>query len=130
MTDVTGILVDGRQAVRNALSAIQTDLAFTVRGSYPRSTDDGVIITVGEYTNVATDCPVVDEIAYQIDLWAFDRETVVALSEQVNRTLTNLGLRRQYAGPDTVSDDPAGYCRKTFRFGRKVDKRTMRLIDG
>lgn len=130
MTDVESILVDGRQAVREALSAVKTDLVCTVRGSYPRSTDDGVIITVGEYTNVATDCPVVDEIAYQIDLWAFDRETVVELSQLVNRALTTLGLRRQYAGPDAVSDDPAGYCRKTFRYGRKVDKRTMRLIDG
>lgn len=130
MIDVKEILVDGRQAVRDALSAVKSDWTVTVRGSYPRSTDDGVVITVGEYTNVATDCPVVDEIAYQIDLWAFDRETVVALSQQVNQALTALGLRRQYAGPDAVSDDPAGYCRKTFRYGRKVDKRTMRLIDG
>lgn len=80
--------------MREALSAVKTDLVCTVRGSYPRSTDDGVIITVGEYTNVATDCPVVDEIAYQIDLWAFDRETVVELSQLVNRALTTLGLRR------------------------------------
>ena len=122
-------LVDGRQAVRDALAGMRTGLAFTVRGSWPRSTDDGVLITVGEYTNVATDCPVVDEIAYQVDLWAFDRETVVALSQLVNEALTGLGLKRQYAGPDTVSDDPAGYCRKTFRYGRRVDKRTMRLID-
>lgn len=129
MTDVKGILVDGRQAVRDALSAVETDLTFTVRGSYPRTTDDGVLITVGEYTNVATDCPVVDQIAYQLDIWAFDRETVVRLSEAVNEALTKLGLKRQYAGPDTQSDDPAGYCRKTFRYGRKVDKRTMRLID-
>ena len=71
---VEKILVDGRQAVRDALAGMRTGLAFTVRGSWPRSTDDGVLITVGEYTNVATDCPVVDEIAYQVDLWAFDRE--------------------------------------------------------
>ena len=115
---VEKILVDGRQAVRDALAGMRTGLAFTVRGSWPRSTDDGVLITVGEYTNVATDCPVVD-----------DRETVVALSQLVNEALTGLGLKRQYAGPDTVSDDPAGYCRKTFRYGRRVDKRKMRLID-
>lgn len=60
------------RAVRDALAGMQTGQAFTVRGSWPRSTDDGVLITVGEYTNVATDCPVVDEIAYQVDLWAFD----------------------------------------------------------
>lgn len=124
------ILVDGRQAVRDALSQVETDLVFTVRGSYPHSTDDGVLITVGEYTNVATDCPVVDEIAYQVDVWAFDRETVVELSQLVNQALTTLGLKRQYAGPDTVSEDPVGYCKKTFRYGRRVDKRTMRLIDG
>lgn len=129
MTEVEQTLVDGRKAVRDALAGAETALTFTIRGSYPHSTDAGVVVTVGEYTNVATDCPVVDQIAYQIDIWAFDRETVVELSQAVNTALTGLGLKRQYAGPDTVSDDPAGYCRKTFRYGRRVDKRTMRLID-
>lgn len=129
MTDVEKRLVDGRKAVREALAAAETDGTFTVRGSYPRSTSDGVVITVGEYANVTTDCPVVDQIAYQIDIWAFERETVVGLSQLVNGALTALGLKRQYAGPDTISENPAGYCTKTFRYGRRVDKRTMRLID-
>ena len=87
------------------------------------------MVTVSEYTNTSTDCPVVDKISYQIDLWAFDRGTVVTLSEAVNRTLLEMGFLREYAGPDERSEEPAGYCRKTFRYGRKVDKRWMRLMD-
>ena len=102
-------------------------MAYTVRGRYPRSTQDGVLVTVGEYTNTSTDCPVVDKLSYQIDLWAFDRGTVVTLSEAVNRTLLRMGFLREYAGPDERSEEPAGYCRKTFRYGRKVDKRWMRF---
>lgn len=129
MTDVEDILVDGRLDVREAIEAQSGDIPFTVRGVYPRSVEEGVVLTVSEYANASTACPVVDEIAYQIDVWAFDRETVVALSQLVNAALTGLGLKRQYAGPDGRSEDPAGYCTKTLRYGRRVDKRTMRLID-
>lgn len=129
MTDAARKLVDGRPAVRQALEAIQCDVAFTVRGRYPRSTQDGVLVTVGEYTNISTDCPVVDKLSYQIDLWAFDWGTVATLSQAVNQALIELGFRREYAGPDELSGTPAGYYRKTFRYGRKIDKRWMRLMD-
>lgn len=129
MTNVEDILVDGRLDVREAIEAQSSDIPFLLRGVYPRSVEEGVVITVSEYTNTSTACPVVDEIAYQIDVWAFDRESVVALSRLVNTALTGLGLKRQYAGPDRLSEDPVGYCTKTLRYGRRVDKRTMRLID-
>lgn len=129
MTEAALTLVDGRAQVRKALEDMECSVAYTVRGRYPRSTQDGVLVTVGEYTNTSTDCPVVDKLSYQIDLWAFDRGAVVILSEAVNRTLLEMGFLREYAGPDERSDEPAGYCRKTFRYGRKVDKRWMRLMD-
>ena len=103
MTEAALTLVDGRAQVRKALEDMECSVAYTVRGRYPRSTQDGVLVTVGEYTNTSTDCSVVDKLSYQIDLWAF--------------------------GPDERSDEPTGYCRKTFRYGRKVDKRWMRLMD-
>ena len=111
MTEAALTLVDGRAQVRKALEEMECSVAYTVRGRYPRSTQDGVLVTVGEY------------------LWAFDRGTVVTLSEAVNRTLLGMGFLREYAGPDERSEEPAGYCRKTFRYGRKVDKRWMRLMD-
>ena len=129
MTDAELILVDGRPDVREAIAAQPCHIPYALRGRFPRSVEEGAVITVGEYANAATACPVVDEIAYQIDIWAFDRETVVALSQTVNSALTALGLKRQYAGPDGLSDDPVGYCTKTLRYGRRVDKRSMRLID-
>lgn len=129
MTEAALTLVDGRAQVRQALAEMECPVSFTVQGRYPRSTQEGVLITVGEYSNTSTDCPVVDRLSYQIDLWAFDRGTVVTLSEAVNRTLLSMGFRREYAGPDERSAEPAGYCVKTFRYGRKVDKRWMRLMD-
>ena len=129
MPEAASILVDGRQDVREAIAAQPCDIPFALRGVYPRSGEEGNVITVGEYANASTPCPVVDELVYQIDIRALDRETAVALSRLVNTALIGLGLRRQYAGPDGLSEDPAGYCTKTLRYGRRVDKRTMRLID-
>lgn len=129
MTEAALTLVDGRTQVRQALTEMECAVSFSVQGRYPRSTQDGVMVTVGEYSNTSTDCPVVDKLSYQIDLWAFDRGTVVALSEAVNRTLVGMGFRREYTGPDERSEEPLGYCKKTFRYGRKVDKRWMRLMD-
>ena len=77
MTEAALTLVDGRAQVRKALEEMECSVAYTVRGRYPHSTQDGVLVTVGEYTNTSTDCPVVDKLSYQIDLWAFDRGTVV-----------------------------------------------------
>lgn len=126
---VETLLVDGRGDVRAAIEAQESDIPFTVRGVYPRGRAEGARIIVSEYANRSTDCPVVDELSYRIDVWAPDRESVVALSGLVSRALTGLGLRRQYAGPDELSGDPEGYCVKSFRYGRRVDKRMMRLID-
>ena len=56
MTEAALTLVDGRAQVRKALEDMECSVAYTVRGRYPRSTQDGVLVTVGEYTNTSTDC--------------------------------------------------------------------------
>lgn len=127
MTEAELVLVDARAQIKAALESMESDVVFSVRQSYPRQKEDGVIITYGEFNNCSTDCPVVDEISYQVDIWAFDRETIVKLTGLVNRAMLGIGLKRLYMGPD-VSED-GRYERKTLRFGRKVDKRTMRLVD-
>ena len=45
------------------------------------------------------------------------------------QAMLKLGLRRTYAGDDGFDSEGAGAYTKTYRFGRKIDKRTMRLID-
>ncbi|MCD8147096.1 MAG: hypothetical protein LUD84_07470 [Clostridiales bacterium] len=127
MTEAELTLVDARAQVKAALEEMESDLSFTVRQSYPREAADGVVVTYGEYDNRSTDCPVVDEITYQVDIWAFDRETAAALTDLVNRAMLGIGLKRTYMGPDVVENST--YERKTLRFGRRVDKRTMRLIN-
>lgn len=127
MTEAELTLVDARAQVKAALEGMESDIAFSVRQSCPREAAEGVVVTYGEYDNRSTDCPVVDEIEYQVDIWAFDRETATALANLVNRAMLGIGLKRTYMGPDTAENSK--YERKTLRFGRRVDKRIMRLVD-
>jgi hypothetical protein len=68
----------------------------------------------------------VDELTYQIDIWCDAADTLRTLAQQVDLTLAEIGFRRTYSGPAAYEVDG---MRKTMRFGRKVDKRTLRLID-
>lgn len=129
MRDAELVMVDARAQIREALEAIESPMDFRVRGRFPRTKADGVLITVAEITNQSTAISVVDNIAYQIDIWAFDRDTLYELAQGANRAMLGIGFRREYSGPDEGPYDNSGYYRKTMRFGRKVDKRTMRLID-
>lgn len=129
MRDIELLLADGREDVKNALEAMETDFPFTLSSRFPRSSAEGDLVTWGEYANLSTECPVVDRLTYQVTVWALDLDRLRALSSGVNRALVGLGLKRVYASPDDFTSDTLGYYTKTFRFGRKVDKRTMRLID-
>ena len=95
MTEAALTLVDGRAQVRKALEDMECSVAYTVRGRYPRSTQDGVLVTVGEYTNTSTDCPVVDKLSYQIEdmRMVAERaaaETVVAVAERNSLSVAQL----------------------------------------
>lgn len=123
-------LVDATAQIRGALEGLDTSLPYTVAARWPRAAPAGNLITVTEITNQQTDVPVVDTLAYQIDIWGAEPDNVRALAPLVNAALCGIGLRRDYAGAAEMLSSGGGYfCRKTFRFGRKVDKRTMRLID-
>lgn len=122
-------MVDAMPQIREALSNLETEIPYTVLSRWPRREDSGNLITVTEITNAQTTVPVVDQLGYQIDLWGLDRDTVRALSPLVNAALCGIGFRREYAGPAEPYQDPSKYFRRTFRFGRRVDKRTLRLID-
>lgn len=119
-------MVDAAGQIRAALTGLDTAVDYRVLFRWPRTEDAGALITVTELTNSQTDIPVVDALGYQIDLWAAERDDVDELAPLVNAALCGFGLRREYSGATEYQNNK---YRKTLRFGRKVDKRTMRLID-
>lgn len=127
--DAELLLCDGREDVRQALAEAAEKLEFRLRSTAPRSSGEGETVTWGEWANKSTDCPVVDELSYQVKVWAQDLDRLRAISAGVNRAMLGLGLKRTYSAPDEFAQDGMGFYTKTYRFGRKVDKRTMRLID-
>ncbi len=129
MTDAQTLLCDGREDVQAALAAMEPGFSFTLRSGFARAGLEGDVVTWGEWSNVSTDCPVVDELVYAVTVWAQDLDRLRSLCAAVNTALIGLGLRRIYSAPDEYTADAQGYYTKTFRFGRRVDKRTMRLID-
>ncbi|MBQ3090003.1 MAG: hypothetical protein IJD21_05510 [Oscillospiraceae bacterium] len=122
-------IVNAGEQVKQALERMPTEIAFRLRTSWPREGAGGNVITWGEYANISTDCPVVDEIVWQTELWCPQRAELEELARAVNRAMLTMGLRRVYWGPVKWEEEAGGCYHKILRFGRKVDKRTMRLID-
>lgn len=128
MEQIEMLLVDAREQVYAALSRLETEQDYTLRSRYPRGRTGLPAVIWFEYANTGTDCPVVDRLVFQVELWTESLDSQNDLAQAVNTAMLRLGLRRSYGGPD--SWDEGGHCyRKIFRFGRKVDKRTLRLID-
>lgn len=121
-------MVDATPQIREQLTGLDTERDYSVFSRWPRREDTGDLITVTEITNTQTATGVVDSLAYQIDIWGTERDAIYELSPLVNKALCGIGFRRDYAGPEEPYQD-GKYYRRTFRFGRKVDKRTLRLID-
>jgi len=122
-------VVDARKQIKEALESIESSTNFKVKMQFPQSVNDGEMITYFELLNQQTNISVVDELAFQVDIWAYDMATLCSLTEKANDALTAIGLKRQFVSPDIVPTGNGGYFRKTMRFGRKVDTRTNRLID-
>ena len=119
-------MVDAQAQIRQALTGLETEVAYQVLCRWPRTDDTGNLITVTELTNSQTETPVVDTLGYQLDIWTAEQDDVDELAPLVNAAMCGIGLRREYASPVEYQSDR---YRKTLRYGRKVDKRTMRLID-
>ncbi|MGM9594201.1 MAG: hypothetical protein ACI3U8_07590 [Candidatus Onthomonas sp.] len=128
MDEVQYRLVDARSQVREALANLETEQSYTLRSRYPKGQTALPAVIWFEYSNTGTDCPVVDRLVFQVELWTEHLDSQNDLAQAVNRAMLELGLRRVYSGPDSY-DESGNCCRKIFRFGRKVDKRSMRLID-
>lgn len=129
MKEAEYLWVDARGQVKELLEGMECSVPYTVRASFPKGRPEGNVVTWKEYANVSTPIPVVDEIVFQVDLWTADQESIFALSQGVNRALVGAGFARRFAGPAAWRDEGMGYYHRVLRFGRKVDKRFMRLID-
>lgn len=121
-------MVDAREQIKDILESVTLSKPFTVKMQFPKTVSDGEMFTFFELLNTQIS-DVVDEIAFQVDCWAYDMETLVEMSREASDKLTAVGFKRQFSSPDIFPTDNGGYFRKTFRFGRKVDTRTNRLID-
>ena len=115
--------------IRQALASLDTTLPYTVSEQWPRTSITGNLITVTEITNASTGWRCVDDLAYQIDVWAAEADAVRELAPLVNDALLGIGFRRTASQQWDRYDKNGGYFRKVLRFGRKIDKRFMRLID-
>ena len=71
---------------------------------------------------------VVDNLGFQIDVWATTRDECIDIMLKVDDKMTDLGFNRDYESPDGDSYDASEYYRKTLRYSSKVDTRTNRLI--
>ncbi|MCC8076237.1 MAG: hypothetical protein LIO95_09940 [Clostridiales bacterium] len=128
MTDESLILVDATPDIREALEGLDTDLTYTVSAQWPRTAPTSSLITITELDNSQrTGLLVVDRLSYQIDLWGPDADALRTLAPLVNTAVLSVGFLRTYSGP--LELEGSSYYRKTMRFGRSVDKRSMRLID-
>ncbi|MCD8085346.1 MAG: hypothetical protein LUF28_03310 [Clostridiales bacterium] len=127
MTETSLILADALPTIRAALEGLDTEVSYTVSAQWPRKVPTGALITVTELDNSQISGRlVVDRLSYQIDLWGPEADELRTLAPLVNTALLSIGFLREYAG---ALGRENGYFRKTFRFGRRVDKRNMRLID-
>lgn len=122
-------MVDAVAQIRQALDSLDTATPYTVSEQWPRKTITGNLITVTEIANAGTDIDCVDRLGYQIDVWSSCADPVRELVPLVNAAMLGIGFRRQAAEQLNYLASKGGYYRKALRYGRNVDKRTMRLID-
>lgn len=122
-------MVDAIPQIRKALTGLNTSLTYNMSEQWPRTAITENLITVMEITNTGTEVDCVDRIAYQIDVWSPAADSVRELVPLVNGAMLSIGFRRQSAEQLDLLTANGGYYRKAMRFGRRVDKRTMRLID-
>lgn len=122
-------MIDVRSEIKELLETVIFSKPFKVRELSPAIAEDGILLTYFELNNIGTQIDFVDDLSFQIDVWTKDLEELVDLSILVDEKMTKQGWKRSFSSPDTMMNDPSGYLRKIFHYGRKVDLRTKRLID-
>lgn len=123
-------MVDAYPQIYEALMAAffyghKLQKVVNISESWPRSAVKAPLIVLSELTNQNTRTSCVDELAFQVDIWAESSDDLRTMADTVDETLCSIGFRRTMASP---ADNSNGF-RRIFRYGRRVDKRSMRLID-
>lgn len=116
-------MVDLYPQIKAALELLPDTPA--VREKWPRAERKGKLIVVTELTNANTNTETVDQLSYQVDVWADDEATLRRMCSGVDKALCTMGFKRTMAEP---FDESEGF-RKIFRYGRRVDKLLSRFID-
>ena len=129
MNETELLLVDGRAQVAEALANMKADCPFNLCSAFSRRAGGGEQGSWSACSHVGAGVPGVDELTYQVTVRAEDLDRLRSLCAGVNRAMRSLGLRRSYAGEDGYDSGGTGAYTKTYRFSRRVDKRSMRLID-
>ena len=97
MDEVQYRLVDARAQVRSALAQLETEQSYTLRSRYPKGQTALPAVIWFEYSNTGTDCPVVDRLAFQVELWTEHLDSQNDLAQAVNRAMLELGRVRYEA---------------------------------
>lgn len=116
-------MVDGFPQIKALLEALPDNPKVAER--WPRTERKGSLIVVTEISNNHTADACVDQLAYQVDIWADDDDTLRRLCAGADEALSTMGLKRVMAEP---VDDLDGF-RRIFRYSSRIDKRMLRLIN-
>lgn len=125
-------MIDIRNEIKETLSKVKPSFDIKVKMAFPEQVvynNAERWITYFELSNIDTNTPTVQEIAFQVDLWTVTfaelQEAMLLIDEEMKKK----GLKRQFVSPDSIMNDPSGYKRKTFRYGSRVDLMFNRFID-
>ena len=125
-------MIDIRNEIKETLSKVKPSFDIKVKMAFPEQVvynNAERWITYFELSNIDTNTPTVQEIAFQVDLWTVTfaelQEAMLLIDEEMKKK----GLIRQFVSPDSIMNDPSGYKRKTFRYGSRVDLMFNRFID-
>lgn len=113
-------------ALHQLLDALRNEIdGAEITESWPRQQLERDTVVLSETINSQTDIDVVDQLGYQLDVWADDRDRAHELADQADAIICEVGFRRTM--PGGIRHESYGF-RITARYNRRVDKRFMRLI--
>lgn len=125
-------MIDIRNEIKETLERVKPSFDIKVKMAFPDTVSYNSrerLITYFELSNTDTETPTVQDIAFQIDLWTVTAKELFEAALLIDEEMKKKGLKRQFASPDSMMNDPSGYKRKIFRYGSRVDLMFNRFID-
>lgn len=109
-------MINPRKQIFEALQEITENVKLT----RPEGDVTFPLITYAEITN-ASISPREDRIEYQIDAYASSFGECLALSQDIDDTMTGMGWHRTYVTPDTQTRRGKDFYQKTMNYAARVD---------